>query len=862
MTDEVFVSPDEQNPTHHISLSIGAETVGLILCDRSGNPTGLGIKEIPVPRTVTRVSQGAGGYSDFEYPFTPISQTEWIGGRGAEDFESDTTRFADSFQVDTSSGALSNGPHLFPSDVHTTFNTQYGGTTSDYMIGVGTVLIDFVPDKSFSAKSVLVYGQGAEMVIIYADSGDAPNYSSELARAYMDNDDGPGPTNLYFLSPFSMTSGVKYWASIAVDNFYSYNFTGRMLNGVINKTMKLVFSSAGAGNLRFFEYRGSMMAISQPDDFSAPKLYINGEHGMAASNSADKRYLNISGYTFSDYTNFDYNDYQNIFVKIIGGPGVAEAKNYRKYAQYMSTTQLKLDKTWNEAHTTATEFAIVGMKLWREITGHPLTRPVTDVLVVDDQIYFAQGDDYVIVRGKYNLAGSMDAAGNWSWKSETAKGTHLALATDSYGKRKIWRALAVASTISESDPPAWASSLSLNATEIVADNTNGKITNIIPYDKGLYVIKEDQIGSIVNRVYSRIPLDEMRTVASANNGLSAIQHDVYMYFSLGNGLQKYYQGRLDNMGPDKDNGLPQSRVIYQQRTRNGPVSSMVGMPGKIFAAINAGDTGSSCIMVHNGVGWHEIYRNTSNLRISDIYIQTIPESCSRLWMNLDQNIGFLHVTADDPNNHSDYVGFSEPDPYIDEKVAPYFESAWIYGSMKDIVKYWSSIKVFADDGAGYIGLEYKVDDETDWTAVTGYMLGSYHEFNLGDHNVTGRRLKYRLVSNSGVGTAIFDKVKAIVIDTVTRIPPKLSWQLTFYLADVATNLTQDALQQTASEMTAKLRAFSDSRQYPAPLRMRFLHGAFDDKFVFVEPASISPIELVLGPDREIKLIGSITLQEA
>jgi hypothetical protein len=80
MSDIVHVGPDEPRPTHHISLYNGKDAIGIILCDRNGTPTPLNIREIPVPKTVLKTSTGPGGYSDFEYPYTPIVQEDWAGG--------------------------------------------------------------------------------------------------------------------------------------------------------------------------------------------------------------------------------------------------------------------------------------------------------------------------------------------------------------------------------------------------------------------------------------------------------------------------------------------------------------------------------------------------------------------------------------------------------------------------------------------------------------------------------------------------------------------------------------------------------------------------------------------------------------
>lgn len=104
---DIIVGPSEEHPTHHFSLEqAGGAKMGFIGCDRAGSPTGLAFREAPYPTTVMRVSQGAGGYGDYEYPFTPLVQGDTSGGRGNEDFETDTTRYADSKGIDTRRGDI------------------------------------------------------------------------------------------------------------------------------------------------------------------------------------------------------------------------------------------------------------------------------------------------------------------------------------------------------------------------------------------------------------------------------------------------------------------------------------------------------------------------------------------------------------------------------------------------------------------------------------------------------------------------------------------------------------------------------------------------------------------------------------
>src|SRR3990167_6440334 len=104
-----------KNPTHHLSLSDGTTTVGLILPDGAQ-----GIREIPYSPSTFKTSSGGTTYSDFEPPYAFEQQDTWEGGRGLENFRKDNTRFYDSANLWT---MTPNSAFLAP---QWSFGTDYG----------------------------------------------------------------------------------------------------------------------------------------------------------------------------------------------------------------------------------------------------------------------------------------------------------------------------------------------------------------------------------------------------------------------------------------------------------------------------------------------------------------------------------------------------------------------------------------------------------------------------------------------------------------------------------------------------------------------------------------------------------------
>ena len=147
------------NPTHHIKLSDRAgTTVGLILANAKGDPAP-SYNKSPVDRTALKTSSGNSGYSDLTYPYAPITQDNWSGGRGSLDFERDSTKFYDSFRVNTHRDSKA---FLGPQEQ---YSIMPGGATAlDYRAPgrytkfetatVGTTVLSFVPNANYTMTKI------------------------------------------------------------------------------------------------------------------------------------------------------------------------------------------------------------------------------------------------------------------------------------------------------------------------------------------------------------------------------------------------------------------------------------------------------------------------------------------------------------------------------------------------------------------------------------------------------------------------------------------------------------------------------------------------------------------------------------
>jgi hypothetical protein len=862
-----MVTPTAAYPPGDISLSDGTSTVYLKLANSQGQPDARALRAMGMPRTSLQMTQGDPDYGSFVLPYIPVVQKDWSGGRGLEDWTKDTTRYYDSYQMDTRAAeGVILGPKATPT------RTQYstGEATSYYTLlpteGMATA---YTPTVSFALKSIVtsIYvstyavGDNTITVKLYSDTSSHPNVllaTSNAVRLYAE-----GAADVEFLISYSLVAGTKYWIEILAGADIGSGAATATGAGIVHsdspytvisatKTWALALRAFSSGESILFEYKGTLFAVTKPDDFSAPKIFQNGLRGMVTTPNTGVLNITYTGLTLAS-------SLAGKIIKIVAGPGSEEETPWRVIAGNLTTANadIYVSPPWNVVHSTATEFVILGRDAWPEITGHGLTKPVTDVLVVDDIVYFCQGDATNIRRGRLKSDATWD-----TWADDgTNKATFMDLIPDTTGKRKVWAAQATTSNIYSCDVVAWGTNLTFG-TAIVCGNPKSRITNLIAYGQPQipHVLKEDSFGSVSSGIYAQVPLSEIQYARSENNGRAACQFGVYLFFSLLDGLERYYDNRLDDIGPNRDEGFP--------TTRQGPVYGLIPYPGGIIASVDGGDSGYSCIMYWNQLGWHELYRGDKGIRFKNLYVQVIPGSTvDRLWFSAEEDIYYIPICMN-PRKQADYsYRISAVDP-------GYLITSWYKTQFAEVTKFWKSITLFTDNlltTHQYLTVSYQTDTEDDddtWHLVgTNVTTSPIQELLLSStNNVTGKRIRFKIAFYSDSAT-ISPRLKAITINAVCRVPMKKSWSLTFMAESAMTDRNGKPQAMTLDQLTAKLAEWADSSQRAAPLTMRSLLSVVDGtagQTVFIDPPNVNPIavEEKQGGGRKIKLIGNMAVYEA
>lgn len=869
----VIVSPDEPNPTHHISLSDGVTEIGLIAVKSDGSANALNIARGTPQRTALKTTSGDTTYSDFQAPWASIAQSSFIGGRASKDFDtsgSSNTRYADGYRVNSLFGRLVNGPQDVLTKGYRKQDFNLPGSVEFITLQDGDMkflAVQFTASASYNAEtlSLLIRRRGTPRAplsfeICNDNAGDPGTvifdgeYTVDMIK------DTVSVLRDVELIGVNLVYGTKYWVKVSSTDATTRDYwqigTERKLTDTKQSVDNTTWSLS-SHNLYFrlrdtdtetskhlFQYKYSQFLIINATDNTAPKLYINGDRGVADPNTTDLA-------TLIDATKaWAINEFVGAIVLITGGTGMNEAQPWRTIMGNNATT-LTVDMPWVITHDTTTEYAIIGSDIWNEITGHGIASSVTDVLPTADNLYFALGDGANIRRGNwYNNAG----AATWRWADDgTNKAAFLKSVWSGAQGLSIWKAnnKDANSKVSVSKAPivtTWGDMTFANT--VTFSDQLGQITGLEEYGdpNTLFVLRAGALfyiaeitGNPPSYTAVEIPLREMHTVMEDNNGRAHTVNGVYLYFSLGfGGIERYLGSQLDDVGPNNDEGLPPER--------SGTVSKLLSHPGRYFAAIDAGADGYSSVLAWNGAGYHEIYRAPQpGMRIKELGFQVINGiSPDRLWVSVGGDIIWLHFPSGIVSTMRDKAM-----RFVHEAV---FESSWITAGLVDVFKYYKSIKLFTENlkkDSITVEADYKIDNEEGWTAITDnevFDISPVEEVNIVPSQkrpvtlslqsaigVNAKRFKYRLRMMTDDNRQTPD-ISTIVVETIYRITVKYSYVFSARFDD-QNNLRGEPEVMDYEERITTLDRWAEQA---VPLIMRGKKKMFDDKAVFLEPIALSP----------------------
>jgi len=888
----VTVSPNTAHPTHHLKLSDSLRSLGLVITDGRGNANPKAWSRNPIPRQTLKMYSGQTTWADMEPPWTPIGQDDWSGGRGNEDFDKDSTRYYDGWMADTTrANEITLGGHPVYAYGHRTlvqswpYRSSSGGelmrTLSRLTAATPYYAVRFIPTVTLATATIrkLVFlaaasmsGAGANLldVDIYTNVGGFPgasiwhdtvaNYSNFTNQiVYHTANIGAAVVDL--------TAGTSYWLVFhhagTATNYWELLTTTDPKATAATKTPAGAWAASDANpwfrvlapdddfRAHFFEYRGALYAVLSYEDAGAVRVMLNGDHGVASAGTANT----LTDDDKAGANAWVVNEWAGCVLKICEGTG-SMAENPYAVIESNTADTLTLSTNLEIAPAAGTIYAILASDKWKEINdlggAHGMTGKITDVQVSGYVTYICRGDSTAIMK-----FWAWDNAGVWTNEfaadATAVPGPNCAFYMEHVGDQ-VWRALRGTCEVSAAPAAAYAGGAGVPpdlvfAAADVVGNVSDKITNITEYNGDLWILKEGSVYTHDGTNLDIVPLYGMGAVQDPRNGYSAAKSGVYLYFSLQDSLERYYANTLDDIGPNRDSGLPSDR--------RGFISCMTAYPGRLFAAIDGGDLNYSSILVRNQMGWHEAYRAPFNFgghRILGIHPQSIPgDSVDRLWFSCGSDLVWIPLSLN-PVTH----------PLVTYNSYPYtWEShvitAWMYLSMKDVEKFYHSAKIVQAEAVDGVDVEFQVFGFNPWYSV-GDFITTFYERDLqmtAPNDVSGRALRLRLRLRSN-GTQTTPRVLASVVEAISRIPYKYATSFTCRIADSDTDLEGDPDGQgTADTRLARLEGWAASA---LPVTLNAVSDLFDGTTVLVEAPAVQPNKIITAEGREAHLV-QVTLIE-
>lgn len=849
------------NPQYHLKLTDGVQTVGII-ASAGKKPSVGAIRRFPRGPGVERKS---------------AKQQTWIGGRGNLRFATDTSRFADSGAlVTTVPGQLISGPqaryatgfraatqdlpgsgflwyYLYPGDGNTINHDSY-------------LARSFTPASSYSADRICLWiartgtPTAALTVELCSDNAGAPGTVLKSATV----DTTTITDTLAVLYPFdfsgtqALTSGTKYWikvydttagatvyncwrvgcaASTAGDGIHSTN--GSSWTGTFDLYYRVDDANhATAGSARFFEYKRALYLVTQPEAGGAAKLYLNGDRGLASGTQSTTT-LNDSAKSWTT------NEFAGCIVLFTQGVNKGKWRTITANDSDTLTITPALAVAC-AAGSGGTQYVILGSDKWTEIGSTGLTAPVTGVTVAKGFLYLAQGDAVNIRRMR-----EYDNAGTWTREftdDGSSKATLLTTFTTG-GTTYVYRANNSDVTFSRAPGATSWTDLAFETAQPAGDS-EGNITALVPYDNSVKIGKEDAVGQDKDYQWNDLPVP-IQYGRDENNCVNMKGWNVYLYFPYMEGFERLYGTTIDDIGPNRDQGLPADR--------RGRIADFVPVHQYGYAAVDAGAGYSSVLMTTSpGGDWHEIYRAPQAARpIRSLFYQSIPGLANRLWFFEGWDVGYVMRERDtqSPTNDSNMRYAFEG----------YVTTSWFDFDTPELDHYWDELRLFSKtlaDGSGYVRVDYQVDNDTAWTAFNlaaadggQFIVSPYQKIAIGSGLVTGRRIRFRLVAT------IADLSTPIVLSAFEVRGNQLNEVLYDYIVDFSAGdrlvlLNGEDARESAVEVLEVLESWQEDA---TPLTAEFVVGApWDAITCHLDPVALVPSSWT---GKRTRWSGSLTLKQ-
>lgn len=585
-------------------------------------------------------------------------------------------------------------------------------------------------------------------------------------------------------------------SSYAVANFDMYFYVA---NADIARTFYAFFLDS------------AMYVVDKKDNTGiTSQIWINGDRGKATAGTSST--LTHTGKTW------ETDQWSFARVKIVRGAGAGQTR----LVTTNSATVLTVSSAWTINPSTDSEYIIYSTPWFTEITGHALGRVVSQPVVVNQIVYFPQGEG--------------DPVRNMIWNATTVAhvfgddGTNVAdfMVSNSdqngiyvyRGRNKTGTSQKTASRAPASAYSGTPAALVYETEKNIGDSTY-TITNMLEREGVVYIFKENGMwlwsGNTI--VKTQTGIDK---VPSEDNGRAVTAHQQFIYYSWLHSLVRVYGSSHDDVGQDWSGyGLPQGR--------EGVFSSLDSYTSLLMGAVDAGTTGTSSVLGFDGLGWHEIVRAyDTGKRIRMIKLQPIEDGRNMLWTEMGGDFVYQRMP------------FKKGSPRLDTGIRYMHEaviesSAIDMGTASGLPKFIKELSVYCENlGDGNeIRVDYQVDDDvhtSNWTDATTLLESPESTAFLGLSNV--RKFAYRLRINSSNNRLPVD-ILGVIPNGYARSPYKMVWTLRCK----ADNITSRG---RLVKPDILMRWLLDNARYPGRIEMLSQYELAHKFFVIIHPPRMFP----------------------
>lgn len=529
------------------------------------------------------------------------------------------------------------------------------------------------------------------------------------------------------------------------------------------------------------------------------------------------------------------------------GAGAAGTWSTASFSMYYRVTDAEISRRWwfftyidsfykvSDEATTKLYVWNESTDVWDEVTGHGLTGVTGRPVEANGFLYFPRGDATAI--RVYN---------GTSWDDQTVSGGQgcakgLALGfSETDNKAQIWRynnalvsggtTTGLAVSVSRADVvAAYTTDLAFRNSIRIGTSSRG-ITGIDAVNNTLWVRKTNELGTVDFDRYVEINFGVRKTPAN-ENGQAFLAWNSFVFFNWLFSTQRVFSGTIDDVGQGfKSNAFPFGR--------EGVDANYTSYIAHMFVAKDAGTSGTSSVMLYDGLNWHEFARAwASGKRIRDVATQIVDGGRNRLWFDCGGDSVFVEFPLNKANPLHDTAS-----KYMHEFVV---ESSEIdMGTASKLPKFIKEITLTSRNLTGGIKvyLDYQLDD--DIGSSTWIEAGEFNEspedtinLNLGNVN----KFAYRLRGYTDTQLTPPD-IRGIVPNGFSRSPMRRILECQAKVKDMVIN----GKPYKAKDIISWLEEASESAYL---IHVNSAYEQFDDFDCVLAPPSVYPVRS--NPDTDM-----------